>query len=93
MNRGARGDSLLMLSLQRLSNRKPPLLSESESGGSMSRWPFSFLMDCVVIKPRPWTALNLLFASEERPASVQTMNSSVPKSLRIFCSSGLREIC
>ena len=37
MNRGARGDSLLMLSLQRLSNRKPPLLSESESGGSMSQ--------------------------------------------------------
>ena len=37
MNRGARGDSLLMLSLQRLSNRKPPLLSESESGGSKSR--------------------------------------------------------
>ncbi len=37
MNRGARGDSLLMLSLLRLSNRKPPLLSESESGGSKSQ--------------------------------------------------------
>ena len=36
-NRGARGNSLLMLSLMRLSNRKPPLLSESESGGSMSQ--------------------------------------------------------
>ena len=35
-NRGARGDSLLMLSPIGLSNRKPPLLSISESGGSMS---------------------------------------------------------
>ena len=36
MNRGARGDSLLMLSPQGLSNKKPPLLSLGESGGSMS---------------------------------------------------------
>ena len=35
-NRGTRGDSLLMLSPSGLSNRKPPLLSDSESGGSMS---------------------------------------------------------
>ena len=33
---GTRGDSLLMLSPSRLSNRNPPLLSDSESGGSMS---------------------------------------------------------
>ena len=35
-NRRARGDTLLMLSPSGLSNRKPPLLSVSESGGSMS---------------------------------------------------------
>ena len=36
-NRGTRGDSLLMLSPSGLSNRKPLLLSDSESGGSMSQ--------------------------------------------------------
>ena len=37
MNRGARGDSLLMLGPLGPSNKKPPLLSLGESGGSMSQ--------------------------------------------------------
>ena len=31
------GDSLLMLTTKVVSNKKPPLLSDSESGGSTSR--------------------------------------------------------
>lgn len=36
-NRGMHGDSLLMLTTKVVSNKKPPLLSDSESGGSTSQ--------------------------------------------------------
>ena len=49
-NRGTRGVSLLMLSPSGLSNRKPPLLSDSESGGSMSRI-------CRHFNPQRWSIL------------------------------------
>ena len=56
-NRGARGDSLLMLSPIGLSNRKPPLLSISESGGSMSLYNWQVSATIASVKGSSGTAV------------------------------------
>ena len=49
------GDSLLMLTTKVVSNKKPPLLSDSESGGSTS---LSYPVEIKILQPTTATAIH-----------------------------------
>ena len=52
------GDSLLMLTTKVVSNKKPPLLSDSESGGSTS--PYSLFYETVTTVIKKYTSFRFL---------------------------------